>query len=314
MCSLVFFWFRFEDWASFVERLPRRGSILVLLYCWLSTLGVPAADHFGNMLVPGSIIDPRFTIPRYFAFYHPVNNWMYFAGGIVLARLMWSNPSDEVGSEMQGSQLQSVVPRHAWTDRLQQGAITVVSRFGASAALAALFIVIPLADWADPTNILFRTVHGYLAFPGFSLVVLAAAQEKDVLLALPSKIGLGKAVEYLGKISGPCYLLHKPLHEVQWWTLPLLHSKAASLAIAHSSKIAENAAIALEWASAHGLPLHWLLVLCGGAAANVMMIPLKRSQVPCLSATSPLLEISVSCTSMHKREDDCKSEPIDCPP
>mmetsp|Transcript_62856 Transcript_62856/g.99744 ORF Transcript_62856/g.99744 Transcript_62856/m.99744 type:complete len:852 (-) Transcript_62856:129-2684(-) len=253
MCSLVIFWFRFDDWAAFLQKLPRQSSWMVLLYCWMSTLAMPAVDYFG-WLVPGSILQQVFSTPRYFAFYHPVNNWMFFAGGVALARLLQPSQVDAIHD-----------------GRVQRAIDWAASRLGASVALAAVFVVIPLVDWASPSNILFRSVHGYISFPGFAAVIFAAIREKDLLLSLPSRLGLDRWLQVLGEMSGPCFLLHKPLHEVQWNFLPLVHSKLAILANVEHSVVARYALVAAEWTYAHGLFVHWGLVLGGGAAAYSLL-------------------------------------------
>merc|ERR1739848_303539 len=97
-------------------------------------------------------------------------------------------------------------------------------------------------------------------------------------------MGIDRWLQVLGEMSGPCFLMHKPLHEVQWNSLPLIHSKLASLANMQDSILVQYALAAVEWAYANGMFVHWGLVLGGGAAAY-SLLPVRKSQPKALPST-----------------------------
>lgn len=296
--ALFFYWLRSEEWTEFMRGLPQDSSLKVLLFCWLSTLAVPVADHFGLLVPSGSIAArmPGLGMERYLTYYHPVTSWMFFAGGIAVARLM-----EDMRPLIQRSLVAPGVPSKALQDlpptndpktmmarlwyQALDGALTrstwAVCKFGASASLAASFVVLPLMDWADPMNIMLPKMHAWLAFPGFAMVLFAAAQEQDVLLSLPAKLGYGSVVQTAGALATPVFLLHMPLHEIQWKLIPRLYWQASAyfMAAGSNSQIASQAMTVLMWMYNHGVAVHYPLVL-GSSIALQAALPVKRLALP----------------------------------
>merc|ERR1719161_208590 len=244
---------RFPSWMSFLRQLPRSELNAAIFWCWLATVIVPWANlnhfftpHHGWPGWSGDLLKKPPLWMVYFIYYHPLTNWMYFAGGVALACLMeHDDRRPHVAAEQSG----------------------LLERYGASASLLALGVGLPILDQAHRGNILLRQLHGPLVAPFLGVLLYAGARGKDPLLGLMPLCNAVDSVtgssiaRYFGNISRPAFFLHKPLHELQWNLVELQPPNVPRLLTGKG-----------------GMVIHWFVVFGASAAFEACSMQRGRSK------------------------------------